>query len=123
MNEAQTPRPSRRFWLAGFVLLGLGLVALGVRAAVDRDTAGDPCRGVRICDRELFKNSCQSAGSYPDPLSAIAVLGKPSEERCPEGESTCEIEILGGAAPRYDGCILRYEKGSGRILEARWYGW
>lgn len=81
----------------------------------------DPCAQVKICDPEEFKTACRNAHQYPEIESAVAVLGYIVEERCPENSMTCEVDLLGGRGPVEDGCVLVYERGTGRILESRWH--
>ena len=83
--------------------------------------SADPCIQVKICDPEEFRADCEGAGQYPEIQSAVAVLGYVIEERCPENSMTCEVDLLGGRGPVEDGCVVLYERGTGRILESRWH--
>lgn len=83
--------------------------------------SADPCIQVKICDPDEFKAACEGAGQYPEIESAVAVLGYVIEERCPENSMTCEVDLLGGRGPVEDGCVVVYERGTGRILESRWH--
>ena len=103
------------------VVLGAALLLAKSWYAAGRPQA--PCQGVLICERGAFEHACHGARSLPDPLSAAAVLGSPAEERCDEAQRVCEIEILGGPGPRHDGCVVRYEQGTGKIIETRHYAW
>ena len=82
----------------------------------------DPCGQVKICDAAAFKEACEGAATtYPEVESAVAVIGHVIEERCPESAATCEVDLLGGPGPVEDGCVIVYERGTGRIIESRWH--
>lgn len=122
----QTPtreQRNRRLRRAAIILFVLGLILLAVRL-IHRAllSGGTDCGGVRICDRETFRKVCDEAATYPEISSLLAVLGNPAEERCPDGGETCEVEVPGGKGPLFDGCIVEYENGTGRVLKSRWYG-
>ncbi len=101
----------------------LGAVLLGGKVWYSSTRPPPECRGALICERGAFERACREARTQPDPLSAAALLGNPAQERCDDARKTCEIEILGGPGPRHDGCVVRYEQGTGRILETRHYAW
>ncbi len=98
---------------------GKSLLPPGITKCEGQFSAGDV---VRICDRALFKEQCEKAPQHPGIQSALVVLGSAAEERCPEGARSCEAEIPGGPGPLFDGCIVEYEKETGKVLKSRWYG-
>ena len=124
--QDEAPRPEQRncrLRQAAIMLFVLGLILLAARLTHRTLlNKGSECGGVRICEKEAFRKMCEEAAGYPEIESLLAVLGNPAEERCPEGAASCEVEVLGGKGPLFDGCIVEYEKGTGKILKSRWYG-